>query len=121
MRIKFPYKITYFLKFFLSLVLLFQWTIPAMEKKKNVHINFSDITFEKCNNPDHSHPPLSQKNNAYELEILINSDINNSLITNDFQKYIYFARVTIFEKLERYPESLFRHFPPSRSPPFLGV
>ena len=105
----------------LPFVLLLQWTMPAMEYKRDTPFNFSDITFEKCNDPEHSHPPLSQRKNPDDLEKLVNSELNNSFIANCFQKYFYSAQEIIFDKLERYPESLFRHFAPSRSPPFLEV
>ena len=74
MSIKFLSIIKYFLKVILTLVLLFQWTLPIIDKKKNLHINFSDITFEKCNDPNHSHPPLTQRDTPDDAEKLTNSD-----------------------------------------------
>ena len=61
MSIKFTSKTKYLLKLVLPFVLILQWTMPTLEKKRNIHINFSDIIIEKCNDPEHSHPPLSQK------------------------------------------------------------
>ena len=95
--------------------------MPTIEKKRNFNINFSDITFEKCNDPEHSHPPLSQRETSEDLEKLVNSDLNNSLIVNEDQKYFDISVEIIFEKHERFPEFLFKHFPPARSPPYLEV
>ena len=38
MSIKFTSKTKYFLKLVLPFVLLFQWTMPILEKEKNIHI-----------------------------------------------------------------------------------
>tara|TARA_B100000945_G_scaffold96789_1_gene75702 strand:+ start:176 stop:496 length:321 start_codon:yes stop_codon:yes gene_type:complete len=105
----------------LTLVLLFQWTLPIIDKKKNFHINFSDITFEKCNDPNHSHPPLSQRDTPNDIEKLANFDICNPFIINEFQNYFYFTVKIVFEKPEGFPELLFKHFSPARSPPFFEV
>ena len=121
MLIKFPSKTKYFLKLVLPFVLLFQWTMPNIEKKRNFNINFSDITFEKCNDPEHSHPPLSQRETSEDLEKLVNSDLNNSFFVNSYQKYLDISVEKIFEKPERSPEFLFKYFPPARSPPYLEV
>ena len=95
--------------------------MPTIEKKRNSNINFSDITFEKCNDPEHSHPPLSERDTSEDQEKLVNSDLNNSLIVNEDQKYFDISVEIIFEKHERFPEFLFKHFPPARSPPYLEV
>ncbi|SVA20623.1 uncharacterized protein METZ01_LOCUS73477 [marine metagenome] len=121
MLIKLPSKTKYFLKLGLPFVLLFQWTMPAIEMKRNININFADITFETCNDPEHSHPPLSERETSEDLEKLVNSDLNNSLIVNEDQKYFDISVEIIFEKHERFPEFLFKHFPPARSPPYLEV
>ena len=121
MLIKFPSKTKYFLKLVLPFVLLFQWTMPNIEKKRNFNINFSNITFEKCNDPEHSHPPLSQRETSEDLEKLVNSDLNNSFFVNDYQKYFDISAENIFEKPKTNPVLLFKHFSPSRSPPYLEV
>ena len=43
MLIKFPAKTKYFLKFVLPFVLLLQWTMPILEKKRNIHFNNSTM------------------------------------------------------------------------------
>ena len=121
MLIKFPSKTKYFLKLVLPFVLLFQWTMPNIEKKRNFNTNFSDITFEKCNDPEHSHPPLSQRETSEDLEKLVNSYLDSSFIVSGYQNYFDISVEKIFEKPERSPEFLFKHFPPARSPPYLEV
>ncbi len=121
MSIKSPSKTKYFLKIILVLVLLFQWTMPAMSKKKNTPINFSDVSFEKCNDPDHSHPPLSQRDKQDNSEKLVNSDTNNPFIISDVQNYFDIIPETIFKKPERSPKLLLKFFAPARSPPFFEV
>ena len=121
MLIKFPSKTNNFLKLVLPFVMLFQWTMLTIEKKRNFNINFSNITFENCNDPEHSHPPLSQKETSEDLEKLFNSDLNNYFFVNSYQKYFDISVEKIFEKPERSPEFLFKHFPPARSPPYLEV
>ena len=111
----------YFLKFTLSFVLLFEWIIVPMENKRDTPINFSDISFEKCNDPKHSHPPMSQRDTSEDPEKIINSDLNSSFLVSGFQKYFDIKAKNFFEKPESIPESLFKHFPPSRSPPYLEV
>ena len=121
MLIKLPSKTKYFLKLELPFVLLFQWTMLTIEEKRNIYINFSDITFEKCNDPEHSHPPLSQRETSEDLEKLVNSYLDSSFIVSGYQNYFDISVEKIFEKPERSPEFLFKHFPPARSPPYLEV
>ena len=121
MSIKSPSKITYILKFVFTLVLLFQWTMPAMEKKSNIVINFADITFKKCNDPEHSHPPLSQRETPEDPVKLVNSELNSPFFVNGSQKYFDIALEIIFEKPDTLPELFLKHFTPSRGPPYLEV
>ena len=114
-------KTKYFLKIILAFVLLFQWTMPAMGKKKNTPINFSDVSFERCNNPDHSHPPLSQKDKPDNTEKLVNSDTNNPFIISAFQKYFDIIPEIIFKKTKSSPKLFLKFFAPARSPPFFEV
>ena len=121
MLIKLPSKTIYFLKLGLPFVLLFQWTMPTIEKKRNININFADINFEKCNDPEHSHPPLSQRETSEDLEKLVNSDLNNSFLVFGYQNYFDISFKVFFDKPEKFPELLFTHFPPARGPPYLEV
>ena len=54
---------------------------------KSMVFNFSDISFEKCNDPKHSHPPMSQRDTSEDPEKIINSDLNSSFLVSSFQKY----------------------------------
>jgi len=92
-----------------------------MEKKKGILINFSDITFKKCNNPEHSHPPLSQRETSEDQEKLVNSDLNSFSVVNSFQKYFDISVKIIIEKPENTWEKLFKYLPPVRGPPYLEV
>ena len=121
MLIKFTSKTKYFLKLVLPFVLLFQWTMPNIEKKRNFNTNFSDITFEKCNDPEHSHPPLSERDTSEDQEKLVNSHLDNSFLVFGCQNYSDIFFKVIFEKPEIFPEFLFTHFPPSRGPPYFEV
>ena len=100
MLIKFPSKTKYFLKLVLTFVLLFQWTMPTIEKKRNININFADIKFEKCTDPEHSHPPLSERETSEDLEKLVNSDLNNSLIVNEIKNTLLFRSTLFLKNLE---------------------
>ena len=121
MTIRFPATTKYILNLMLPFVLLFQWTMPAMGKKKEILINFSDITFKKCNNPEHSHPPLSQRETPEDQEKLVNSDLNSFFVVNSFQKYFDISVKIIIEKPENTWKKLFKYLPPVRGPPYLEV
>ena len=95
--------------------------MPTIEKKRDININFANITFEKCNDPEHSHPPLSQRETSEDPEKFVNSDLNNSFFVNCYQKYFDISAKNIFEKPKNALELLFKHFPPARSPPYLEV
>ena len=121
MSIKFTSNKKYFLKLVLPFVLLFQWTMPTLEKKRNIHINFSDIIIEKCNDPEHSHPPLSQRETPEDPEKLVNSYLENSFLVYGYQNYFDISFKVIFDKPEKFPDFLFTHFPPARGPPHIEV
>ena len=116
----FPPKIKYLLKVILPLVLLFQWTMPVVVYEKNIHINFSDITFDTCNDPDHSHPPLSQKNASENTDKFVSLDINSPIISI-FHICFDITSEVVFEKPKISIELLFKYFSPARSPPFLAA
>ena len=121
MLIKLPAKTKYFFNFVLPFAILFQWALPTIENQIYINTNFADITYENCNDPEHSHPPLSQRETSEDLEKLVNSDLNNSFFVNDYQKYFDISAENIFEKPKNALELLFKHFPPARSPPYLEV
>ena len=121
MLIKLPAKTKYFFNFVLLFAILFQLAVPMIDSQKNIITNFADIRFEKCNDPEHSHPPLSQRETSEDLGKLVNSDLNNPFFINSHQKYFDISFKVIFEKPEKFPEFLFTHFPPARGPPYLEV
>ena len=121
MSIKFSSTTKYFLKLVLPFVLFIQWTMPPMEKNINIVINFSDISFEKCNDPEHSHPPLSKREPSEALEKLVNTELNSPFVFNGSQKYFEIALEVISIEPETLPKFLLNHFTPSRGPPFFEV
>ncbi len=118
---EFPAKTKYFFNIVLPVALLLQGTLPTIEKKENLQTNFSELIFEKCNDPEHSHPPLSQRETSEDLEKLVNSDLNNSFLVFGYQNYFDISFKVIFDKPEKFPEFFFTHFPPARGPPYLEV
>ena len=121
MSIKFQSKAKYFWNLVFPFILLFQLTVPAVEKKREILINFSDITFVKCNDPEHSHPPLSQRERPEDPEKLVNSIISSTFIVNEIQKYFDFTVENIFGNPANSTELLFKPFPPVRGPPNIEV
>ena len=118
---KFLPKTRYFFNIVLPFVLLFQWTLPTIEKKRNIQTNYGELIYDKCKDREHSHPPLSQRETSEDLEKLVNSDLNNSFLVFGYQHYFDISFKVIFDKLEKFPEFLFTHFPPARGPPYLEV
>jgi len=121
MSIKFPSKTKYFLKLVLPFVLLFQWTLPTIEKKRNINTNFADITFEKCNDPEHSHPPLSQRETSNDPEKFVNLDLNNYFFINNPPKFFKISGENKFKIFTTLPELLSTQFAPARGPPYFEV
>ena len=121
MLIKLPAKTKYFFNFVLPFAILFQWALPTIENQIYINTNFGDSIYDKCNDPEHSHPPLSQRETSEDPEKFVNSDLNNSFIVFGYQNYFDISFKIIFEKPEKFPEFLFKHFPPARSPPYLEV
>ena len=121
MLIKLPAKTKYFFNFVLPFAILFQWALPTIENQIYINTHFVDSIYDKCNDAEHSHPPLSQRETSEDLEKLVNSDLNNSFFVNDYQKYFDISAENIFEKPKTNPVLLFKLFSPSRSPPYLEV
>ena len=121
MLIKLPAKTKYFFNFVLPFTILFQWALPTIENQIYINTNFGDSIYDKCNDPEHSHPPLSQRETSVSPGKFVNSDLNNSFFVNDYQKYFDISAENIFEKPKTNPVLLFKHFSPSRSPPYLEV
>ena len=118
---KFLPKTRYLFNIVLLFVLLFQGTLPTIEKEINIQTNFGELIYDKCNDPEHSHPPLSERETSEDPEKLVNSYLDNSFLVSGYQNYFDYSFEVIFEKPERFPEFLFKHFPPARSPPYIEV
>ena len=87
MLMKFLTKTKYFFNIVLPFVLLFQWILPTIEKKLYIQTNYGELIYDKCKDPEHSHPPLSQRETSEDLEKLVYTDLNNSFFVNGYQKY----------------------------------
>ena len=121
MLIKFPAKTKYFFNLVFPFALLFQWTLPTIEKQTYIHTNFGDLIYDKCKNPEHSHPPLSQRETSNDPEKFVNSDLNYSILIKEPFKLFYISGKKNFEKSITSPALLLEQLPPSRAPPFFEV
>ena len=118
---KFTAKTKCFFNIVLPFVLLFQWTLPTIEKKRNIQTNFGDLIFDKCKNREHSHPPLSQREKSNEPEKFVNSDLNNLSFFNKPPKFFKIPGENNFNKSTPLPELSLALFPPARGPPYFEV
>ena len=118
---KFLPKTRYFFNVVLPLVLLFQWTLPTIEKKRNIQTNFGELIYDKCKDREHSHPPLSQRETSNDLEKFVNSDLNNSILIKEPLKLFYISGEKYFEKSITSPALFLNQLHPARSPPFFEV
>lgn len=102
-------------------IFLFQLILPTIEKKKNIHINFGELVFNKCNDPKHSHPPLSKRKSSNDPVKLVNSDLNNPFFINKPPKLLNISGEKIFKKFFPLPELSVALLPPARGPPYFEV
>ena len=121
MLIKFPAKTKDFFNFVLPFALLFLWTLPTIENQIYIHTNFGDLIYDKCKNPEHPHPPLSQRETSNDPEKFVNSDLNNSILIKELLKLFYISGEKYFENSITYHSLLLEQLPPSRAPPFFEV
>ena len=120
MLIKFPAKTKYIFNFVLPFALLFQVTLPTIEKIY-IKTNFGELVFDKCKDKEHSHPPLSQRETSNDPEKFVNLDLNNPFFINNTPKFFKISgenKLNIFAPL---PELLSVQFPPARGPPYFEV
>ena len=102
-------------------VLLFQWTLPTIEKKRNIQTNFGELIYDKCNDQEHSHPPLSQRETSNQTVKFVNSDLNNLFFINKPPKFFNISGENYFNKSIPLPELSLAQFPPARGPPYFEV
>ena len=114
-------KMKYFFNIVLPFVLLFQGTLPMIEKKRGSQTNFGKLIYDKCNDPEHSHPPLSQRETSEDPEKFVNSDLNNSIFFNEPHKYFKISGENKFKIFTTLPELLSTQFAPTRGPPYFEV
>ena len=118
---KFLPKTRYFFNIVLPFVLLFQWTLPTIEKKRNIQTNFGELIYDKCQDPEHSHPPLSQRETSNDPETFVNLDLNNSFFINNPPKFFKISGENKFKIFTTLPELLSAQFSPARGPPYFEV
>jgi len=121
MLIKLLSKSKYFFNFLLLVVLLFQLALPTIEKKRNIQINFGDLVYNKCNDPKHSHPPLSKRKSSNDPVKFVNSDLNNLFFINKPPKLFNISGEKIFKKFFPSSELSVALLPPARGPPYFEV
>ena len=118
---KFLTKTKYFFNIVLPFVLLFQWTLPTIEKKLYIQTNSGELIYDKCKDQEHSHPPLSQRETSNNPEKFINLDLNNSFFVNEPIKLFYISGENNYNKSTPLPELSLAQFPPARGPPYFEV
>ena len=121
MLIKFPDKTRYLFNIVLPFVLLFQGTLPTIEKEIDFQTNFGELIYDKCKDPEHSHPPLSQGETLNDPETFVNLELNNNFFINNPPKLFKISgenKIIIFTTL---PELLSTQFAPARGPPYFEV
>ena len=114
-------KIKYLFNIVLPFVLLFQGTLPTIEKQINIQTNFGELIYDKCKDPEHSHPPLSQKETSNDPETFVNLELNNYFFINNPPKFFKISGENKFKIFTTLPELLSTQFVPSRGPPYFEV
>ena len=118
---KYIEKAKYCLNILIPFVLLFQWTLPKIEKKNNLQINFGELILEKCNNAEHSHPPLSEKKPEDDPVKFVNTEANNHFFVSTPPKFFNIPGENKFKKFITLPKLSLAPFPPARGPPYFEV
>ena len=121
MLIKFPAKTRYLFNIVLPFVLLFQGTLPTIGKQIYIQTNFGELIYDKCKDPGHSHPPLSQRETSNDPEKFVNLDLNNSFYINNPPKFFNISGENNYKKSTPLPELSLAQFPPARGPPYFEV
>ncbi len=121
MLLKFLSKKKYLLNFLLPVALLLQGTLTTIEKKGNLQTNFSELIFEKCIDPEHSHPPLSQREASNDPEIYVDSNLNHFFLVSKKYDFLKKSPENNFNKSEPLLVCSLAHFPPNRGPPLFKV
>ena len=118
---KFLPKTRYFFNIVLPFVLFFQGILPTIEKQINIQTNFGELIYDKCKDPEHSHPPLSQKETSNDPETFVNLELNNYFFINNPPKFFKISGENKFKIFTTLPELLSTQFAPARGPPYFEV
>ena len=118
---KFLPKTRYFFNIVLPFVLLFQWSLPTIEKGIYIKTNFGELINDNCKDQEHSHPPLSQRETSNDPEKFVNLDLNNSFFINNPPKFFKISGENKFKIFTTLPELLSTQFAPARGPPYFEV
>ena len=121
MLMKFLPKTRYLFNILLPFVLLFQGILPTIEKQTNIITNFEELIYDKCKDPEHSHPPLSQRETSNGPETFVNLDLNNSFFINNPPKFFNISGENKFKTFTPLPDFFSAKFPPVRGPPYFEV
>ena len=114
-------KTRYLFNIVLPFVLLFQGTLPTIEKQINIQTNFGELIYDKCKDPEHSHPPLSQRETSNDPKTFVNLDLNNYFFINNPPKFFKISGENKFKIFTTLPELLSTQFAPARGPPYFEV
>ena len=118
---EFPAKTKYFFNILLPIALLLQGTLATIEKKEDLVTNFSELIFEKCTDPEHSHPPLSQREESNDPEIYIDLNLNHFFLNSKKFDFVKKSPENDFNKSEPLLICSLAYFPPNRGPPKFKV
>ena len=118
---KFLPKTRYLFNILLPFVLLFQGILPTIEKQINIQTNFGELIYDTCKDPEHSHPPLSQKETSNDPETFVNLELNNYFFINNPPKFFKISGENKIKILTTLPELLSTQFAPARGPPYFEV
>ena len=114
-------KTRYLFNIVLPFVLLFQGTLPTIEKQINIQTNFGELIYDTCKDPEHSHPPLSQKETSNDPETFVNLELNNYFFINNPPNFFKISGENKFKIFTTLPELLSTQFAPARGPPYFEV
>ena len=114
-------KTKYVFNIVLPFVLLFQGTLPTIEKQINLKTNFGELIYDTCKDPEHYHPPLSQKETSNDPETFVNLELNNYFFINNPPKFFKISGENKFKIFTTLPELLSTQFAPARGPPYFEV
>ena len=110
-----------YIKIFLTTTLTLNLVSPGFEDRDATRLNFTNYSFEKCKNPDHSHPPLTKKEKSDSFSKFINSDhFSLSFICQPGRFLKLHMSKIIFSSLHS-KDYIYLHLQQKRAPPYFEV